>query len=79
MVDFKKMLVGKRAQLVKEFISKIEADNKAKKIEPFFVPYISIKKEFGEGVDAFLDSLVALDEIDRHETLNSTSYSIKKQ
>lgn len=78
MVDLKKMLVGKRAQLVKEFIAKVEADNKAKKIEPFFVPYNSIKKEFGEGVDAFLDSLVALGEIDRHETLNSFSYSIKE-
>lgn len=62
----------------KEFIAKVEADNKAKKIEPFFVPYNSIKKEFGEGVDAFLDSLVALGEIDRHETLNSFSYSIKE-
>lgn len=78
MVDFKKMLVGKRAQLVKEFIAKIEADNKAKNVEPFFVPYNSIKKEFGEGVDTFLESLVALDEIERHETLNSTSYSIKR-
>ena len=62
----------------KEFIARKEADNKAKKIEPFFVPYNSIKKEFGEGVDAFLESLVALGEIDRHETLNSCSYCIKK-
>lgn len=78
MVDFKKMLVGKRALAIKEFIARKEADNKAKKIEPFFVPYNSIKKEFGEGVDAFLESLVALGEIERHETLNSCSYSIKK-
>ena len=78
MVDFKKLLVGKRALAIKEFIAKVEADNKAKKIEPFFVPYISIKKEFGEGVDAFLESLASLGEIDRHETLNSTSYSIKE-
>lgn len=78
MVDFKKLLVGKRALAIKEFIARKEADNKAKKIEPFFVPYISIKKEFGEGVDAFLESLASLGEIDRHETLNSTSYSIKK-
>lgn len=78
MVDFKKMLFRKHALAIKEFIAKVEADNKAKNVEPFFVPYNSIKKEFGEGVDAFLDSLVALDEIERHETLNSTSYSIKK-
>lgn len=78
MVDLKKMLVGKRSLAIKEFIARKEADNKAKNVEPFFVPYNSIKKEFGEGVDAFLDSLVALGEIERHETLNSSSYSIKK-
>lgn len=78
MVDFKKLLVGKRALAIKEFIARKEADNKAKNVEPFFVPYNSIKKEFGEGVDTFLDSLVALGEIDRHETLNSCSYGIKK-
>ena len=77
MVDFKKMLFSKHALAIKEFIAKVEADNKTKKIEPFFVPYNSIKKEFGEVVDAFLDSLVSLDEIERHETLNSCSYSIK--
>ena len=47
MVDFKKLLVGKRALAIKEFIAKVEADNKAKKIEPCFVPYNLIKKEFG--------------------------------
>lgn len=78
MVDLKKMLVGKRSLAIKEFIARKEADNKAKNVEPFFVPFISIKKEFGEGVDTFLDSLVALGEIERHETLNSCSYSIKR-
>ena len=76
------ILIEKQSLAVLDFIAKTEHERESKSVIPFYVPYIEVSRGVGElvrlNLDYILESLCSLGRLEKHETINGYSYSIKK-